>query len=106
MDLKDLLDGYVKTYNVPNFITHDPISIPHQYSRKQDIEITAFWTSMLAWGQRVTIINKATTLFAMMGESPFEFIVNHNEEDRKPFLDFKHRTFPVSYTHLTLPTKA
>lgn len=93
MDLKDLLDQFVKTYNVPNFITHDPISIPHRYSRKQDIEITAFWTSMLAWGQRVTIINKATTLFSMMGESPFEFIVNHKEEDRKPFLDFKHRTF-------------
>jgi len=98
MDLKDLLDGFVKTYNVPNFITHDPISIPHRYSLKQDIEITAFWTSMLAWGQRVTIINKATTLFAMMGESPYEFIVNHSEEDRKPFLDFKHRTFQPTDT--------
>jgi len=98
MDLKDLLDHYVKTYNVPGFITNDPISIPHRYSRLQDIEITAFWTSMLAWGQRVTIINKATALFAMMGESPFEFIVNHSEEDRKPFLDFKHRTFQPTDT--------
>jgi len=98
MELKELLDQYVKTYNVPGFISNDPISIPHRYSRKQDIEITAFWTSMLAWGQRVTIINKATELFALMGESPHDFIVNHSEADRKPFLDFKHRTFQPTDT--------
>jgi len=98
MELKNLLDQYVNTYNVPGFITNDPISIPHRYSRKEDIEITAFWTSMLAWGQRVTIINKATELFSMMGDSPYDFIVNHNEEDRKPFLDFKHRTFQPTDT--------
>lgn len=98
MELKELLDQYVNTYNVPGFITNDPISIPHRYARLQDIEITAFWTSMLAWGQRVTIINKATELFALMGESPYEFILNHTEEDRKPFLDFKHRTFQPTDT--------
>lgn len=98
MDLKELLDQYVKTYNVPNFIANDPIRIPHRYARPQDIEITAFWTSMLAWGQRVTIINKATELFGLMGESPYEFILNHSEEDRKPFLAFKHRTFQPTDT--------
>ena len=98
MEIKEILDQYVNTYNVPGFIKDDPISIPHRYSRPQDIEITAFWTSMLAWGQRVTIINKATELFGLMGESPYEFIVNHTEEEREPFLDFKHRTFQPTDT--------
>ena len=98
MEIKEILDNYVTRYNVPGFITNDPISIPHQYQHLQDIEITAFWTAMLAWGQRITIINKATELFALMGNSPHEFMLNHSEKDRKRFLDFKHRTFQPTDT--------
>jgi len=76
----------------------DPVSIPHRYSRLQDIEITAFWTSMLAWGQRVTIINKANELFGLMGASPYDFIVNHTAKDRQRFEHFKHRTFNYTDT--------
>ncbi len=92
-DLKLLLDDAVLRYNNADFIADDPIGIPHQYSTKQDIEITAFWTSMLAWGQRVTIINKMNELFALMDHAPHDFIVNHQEHDRKRFEHFKHRTF-------------
>jgi len=98
MKIKETLDYYVTRYNVSGFIDNDPIQIPHQYQHPQDIEITAFWTAMLAWGQRVTIINKATELFALMGNSPHEFILNHSEKDRKRFLDFKHRTFQPTDT--------
>jgi len=76
----------------------DPICIPKSYKLKQDIEITAFWTAMLAWGQRKTIINKCTELFALMGDSPYEFIVWHKEKDRKRFENFKHRTFQYTDT--------
>ncbi len=65
----------------------------HEYQRKQDIEIVGFWTSILAWGHRKVIISKSKFLFSKMGQSPYEFILNHTEKDRKKFLDFKHRTF-------------
>lgn len=97
-DLKRVLDQAVAQYNDESFIVNDPISIPKKYSLKQDIEITAFWTAMLSWGQRVTIINKATELFGLMGESPYDFIKNHQESDRKRFENFKHRTFQYTDT--------
>ncbi|MEM9888051.1 MAG: TIGR02757 family protein [Bacteroidota bacterium] len=91
--LKIHLDRQVDQYNRPSFIENDPISIPHQFSRLQDIEIMGFWTAMLAWGQRKTIINKANELIARMDGAPYDFILNHQEQDRKKLLDFKHRTF-------------
>jgi uncharacterized protein (TIGR02757 family) len=92
-NLKDYLDSKVEEYNQPGFIPNDPISIPHQYTKPQDIEITGFWTSILAWGQRVTIINKCNELFALMDNSPHDFVLNHSENDLKALLKFKHRTF-------------
>lgn len=97
-ELKEFLDQKYLEYNRPGFIDNDPISIPHQYSKKQDIEITAFWAAILAWGQRVTVINKCNELFSLMDNSPHDFIVNHSENDLKPFLRFKHRTFNATDT--------
>ena len=92
-NLKQTLDEYVERFNRPDFITDDPISIPHRFSKPQDIEITAFWTAILAWGQRKTIINSANRLFEYMDNAPYDFIKNHQETDRKRFENFKHRTF-------------
>lgn len=92
-DLKDYLDLYVTQFNQPGFIENDPISIPHRFEKLQDIEIMAFWTSILAWGRRQTIINKAEQLVNLMGGDPYHFILSHKEKDRKPFEQFKHRTF-------------
>ena len=96
--LKDFLDQKYEQYNQPGFIEHDPVSIPHAYTKKQDIEITGFWAAVLAWGQRVTIINKCKELFAMMDNAPYDFILNHSEHDLKPFEHFKHRTFNATDT--------
>ncbi|WP_226391021.1 TIGR02757 family protein [Penaeicola halotolerans] len=91
--LKDFLDEKVLTYNQPNFITLDPVSIPHRFSKVQDIEIAGFWAAILAWGQRKTIIQKCIQLFDLMDNAPHDFILHHEESDLKPFLTFKHRTF-------------
>ena len=93
MDLKAFLDAKVVQYNQPGFIENDPIVIPHGFSRKQDIEIMGFWAAILAWGQRKTIIAKCRELINLMDGSPYDFIINHEESDLKPFLNFKHRTF-------------
>lgn len=92
-NLKAFLDAKVAQYNQPNFIPNDPISIPHLFTKKQDIEIMGFWAATLAWGQRVTIINKCKELIALMDGAPYDFIMNHREPDLKKLLHFKHRTF-------------
>ena len=96
--LKDLLEQWVHKHNQPAFLDEDPLGIPHRFSKLQDIEITAFWTAMLAWGQRKTIINSANKLIACMDGAPYDFIVNHTEKDRARFEDFKHRTFQYTDT--------
>ena len=53
---------------------------------------------MLAWGRRATIINKATELIDLMDGAPYDFILNHTEQDRAKFLKFKHRTFQTDDT--------
>ncbi|WP_235005290.1 TIGR02757 family protein [Pedobacter nyackensis] len=93
LELKDFLDMKVEQYNRPNFIQNDPICIPHQFSKKQDIEIAAFFAAILAWGQRKTIINKCNELFARMDNDPYNFMLHHNDSDLKRLLGFKHRTF-------------
>ena len=91
--IKYFLDEKVALYNRPNFIELDPISIPHRFIKKQDIEIAGFFAAILAWGQRKTILNKCNELLACMDNSPHDFMVNHTERDLKAFLGFKHRTF-------------
>ena len=98
LELKDFLDAKVDQYNQPGFIENDPICIPHQFKLQQDIEIMGFWASILAWGQRKTIINKCNELIVLMEGAPYDFIMNHKETDLKRFLNFKHRTFNATDT--------
>ncbi len=91
--LKQFLDNRILLYNTPAFISADPISIPHRFSKKQDIEIAGFFAATLAWGNRTTIINNCMRLMAWMDGAPYDFILNHQPEDLKPMLGFAHRTF-------------
>lgn len=91
--LRDFLNEKAWQYNNIKFIESDPISIPHRFNLKQDIEIAAFFAATLAWGQRVTIIDKCNELLAMMDNKPHEFMLHHQLNDLKPFTKFKHRTF-------------
>lgn len=97
-DLKKYFDGLVKQYNHPDFIPADPISIPHLFTHPQDIEIMGFWSAMLAWGQRITIINKSMELIELMDGRPHQFILHHTEAQRERFAQFKHRTFNYTDT--------
>lgn len=91
--LKEFLDQKAALYNQPGFIEKDPISIPHSFSRKQDIEISGLFAAVLAWGNRTTIINNCRKLMGWMDNAPHDFILNHRDTDLKPFVHFAHRTF-------------
>ncbi|MCU0359042.1 MAG: TIGR02757 family protein [Cyclobacteriaceae bacterium] len=91
--LKELLDAKADEYNRPGFIANDPISIPHRFTRKQDIEIAGLFAATLAWGQRITIINSCQKILEGMDHAPYQFITGHRESDLKVFIRFQHRTF-------------
>lgn len=88
-ELKEYLDFKAEQYNTRAFIESDPIQLPHQFTKKEDIEIVAFLVSTIAWGQRGTIIKNGERLINIMQGEPYEFILNYTS--RK--LDFVHRTF-------------
>ena len=92
-ELKSFLDLKFDQYNTLDFIPEDPISIPHRFSIKQDIEIAGFLAATLAWGQRPVIIRNSLNLLERMDDSPFDFLLNASESEINSFKDFKHRTF-------------
>ena len=91
--LKEFLDEKVLKYNNPNFIESDPILIPHQFSKKEDIEIAGFLAATIAWGNRKMIIKNANKMIELLGNSPHDFVINHTEDDLDNFNGFVHRTF-------------
>ena len=91
-ELKDLLEHKFNLYNTKNFISEDPISIPHTYSQKEDIEIISFLISIISWGNRKSIIKSGNKLTEILGSSPIDFIMRFKEKDLKK-IDFIHRTF-------------
>ena len=91
--LKEFLDKKVEEYNQPFFIETDPVCIPHLFTKKQDIEIAGFFAAIFAWGNRTTIINKSKELMQRMDMAPHDFCLNHQPNDLKRLLGFKHRTF-------------
>ena len=91
-ELKDLLEHKFNLYNSTNFIIEDPISIPHLYNQKEDIEIISFLISIISWGNRKSIIKSGNKLREILGSSPIDFIMRFKEKDLKK-IDFVHRTF-------------
>ena len=92
-ELKEFLDEKVILYNNPKFIASDPIQIPHSFSKKEDIEIAAFLTATISWGNRKMIIKNAFKMMELLDNSPYDFVLNHQEKDLKSFENFVHRTF-------------
>lgn len=88
------LDEKADEFNHVDFIELDPISIPHQFFLKQDIEISAFFAATIAWGNRKSIVNSAQKMINFMGNSPYDFVMNSTERDFKKFENKAvHRTF-------------
>ena len=92
-ELRDFLDAKVVQYNNPQFLDSDPIQVPHLFTKKEDIEISAFLTATIAWGNRKSIINNANFLMELLDNDPHNFVVSHKESDLLKLAPFVHRTF-------------
>lgn len=92
-ELKEFLDYKVEQYNTPDFISSDPVQIPHQFSSKEDIEISGFLTATISWGNRKSILKNANSLMQLFDNAPYDFIMNHSEDDLEKMQHFVHRTF-------------
>lgn len=90
------MNNSVKQFNNPAFITHDPVSIPRKYSRKEDIEIAGLLTALISWGSRPAILKSASNLMKLMGNRPFEFISSAGDKELKQLTNFYYRTFNAS----------
>nr|WP_106916734.1 TIGR02757 family protein [Chryseobacterium aurantiacum] len=93
-ELRSFLDEKADQYNTPDFIENDPIQIPHRFSLKQDIEIAGFLAATISWGNRKSIINSANKMLDIMGNSPYDFVLNYSEKELERIQDKSiHRTF-------------
>ena len=92
-ELKRWLDEYYDYFNRRSFISSDPIQVPHKFDDKADIEIAAFLTALIAWGQRPVIIRNATWLVDSMPGGPHQFLLDATDSQLEYFSEFTHRTF-------------
>lgn len=92
-EIRDLLIAKHDQYNNPSFILNDPIQVPHSFSGREDIEISAFLTATIAWGNRASIIKNAENLMQRMDMAPYDFIRSADERDIQRLDGFVHRTF-------------
>lgn len=93
LEIKEILEEKADLYNRTTFIEDDPISIPHLFSKREDIEISGLLTAIISWGQRKTLIRNAREMMLRMDDSPFDFVMNHSANDLQRFQNFVHRTF-------------
>jgi uncharacterized protein (TIGR02757 family) len=92
-DLKSFLDEKAEIYENIQFLEKDPISIPHQFNKKEDIEISGFLIATISWGNRVSILKSGKRMMQLMGNDPYSFIISHSAKDLKKVSSFVHRTF-------------
>jgi uncharacterized protein (TIGR02757 family) len=91
--LREFLDHKVGEYNRPGFIESDPVSIPHSFTKKEDIEIAGFFAATIAWGQRPVIIRNARRWMELMDMAPYDFVAGASAKELKRIDGFVHRTF-------------
>ncbi len=91
-DVRELLDSEAARINSPAFIGEDPVQFPRRFSQLQDIEIVAFLSSIIAWGNRKMICRDAERMLALMDNEPYRYVMDEGYEDLNPRQNI-HRTF-------------
>lgn len=94
--LRELLDRKVDLYERPDFIGPDPISIPHSFSRREDIEVSGLLASTIAWGNRKAIVASAKKMMSLLGADPYDFVMSASDAQVQSLSRFVYRTFQQS----------
>jgi uncharacterized protein (TIGR02757 family) len=90
-NLKPELDKWYALTCTRDFIIKDPVQFPRRFSKREDIEIAAFLTATIAWGRRDLILRSAEKMYAIMGASPYDYVMSSNFNKLKN--NNIHRTF-------------
>jgi len=85
------LDKWYEKMCTGDFIVDDPVRFPRRYKKREDIEIAVFLSATIAWGRRDLILRSAEKMFALMGTSPFNYVMSG--EYKKLKNKNIHRTF-------------
>ena len=71
-------------YNTKDFISSDPVQFPHRYQEKKDIEVSAFLTAWISWGNRRQIIRTAEKMDTeIFRGTPFAYLMGKEWEQYK-----------------------
>ena len=92
-ELFELLEGLYDRYNRPEFIADDPVSVPHGFTEREDIEIAGFLAATIAWGARPVIVRNGRRMMHCMDDAPAAFVRSASERELHRFAGFVHRTF-------------
>lgn len=91
--LRAVLDEKLATYNCKEFIKNDPVSFPHSFTRREDVEIVALLASIIAWGNRKMILASGRKMFHdIMHSAPYDYVMSGEWEQLDDSLNI-HRTF-------------
>jgi uncharacterized protein (TIGR02757 family) len=92
-EIKTFLEEKYLQYNNPSFIACDPVSIPHSFSNRGDIEISGFLTAAIAWGRRDLILRSGRVMLELLENTPYDFIRSASEDELSKLKRFVHRTY-------------
>jgi len=92
-EIKAFLDEKYLQYNNTSFIASDPVSIPHSFSDRGDIEISGFLTAAIAWGRRDLILRSSRVMLELLENTPLDFIRSASEDELSKLTRFVHRTY-------------
>jgi len=93
IELKETLEELYDRYNMPEFVADDPISVPHRYTRQEDIEISGFLAATIAWGNRKAIVRSCGRMMEYIDHAPYDFVTGASERDLARLATYVHRTF-------------
>lgn len=92
-EVKEYLDALCLKYNCAEFIDQDPVSVPHRYTRPEDVEIAGFLAATIAWGRRPLIVRNAMRMMELMDDAPYQYVTQSAASDWTTLMPFVHRTF-------------
>lgn len=83
--LNENLKRWAEQYETAEFVKNDPVQIPRRYDSRVNIEISAFVTAWIAWGNRKQIIKKADFIDReIFHGAPYHYIVGTDTQGAAP----------------------